>query len=68
MRLLHQRHGDDFAGVAAQEPAPQRGADPQALANNLCRCGTHTRIVKAVQRARPRPRQKPLATSSDKRS
>lgn len=23
----------------------------QALANNLCRCGTHVRIVKAVQRA-----------------
>jgi len=22
-----------------------------ALANNLCRCGTHVRIVRAVQRA-----------------
>jgi len=23
----------------------------QALANNLCRCGTHARIVRAVKRA-----------------
>jgi nicotinate dehydrogenase subunit A len=23
----------------------------QALANNLCRCGTHLRIVRAVKRA-----------------
>ena len=35
----------------------ERNADPgeadikQALARNLCRCGTHTRIIKAVRRA-----------------
>ena len=32
-------------------PRPNEGQIQQALANNLCRCGTHTRIVKAVQRA-----------------
>ncbi len=32
-------------------PRPSEGQIQKALANNLCRCGTHTRIVKAVQRA-----------------
>ena len=32
-------------------PQPTEAQIRQALANNLCRCGTHTRIVKAVQRA-----------------
>jgi len=37
-------------------PRPSEAQIRQALANNLCRCGTHTRIVKAVQRAaEPRP-------------
>lgn len=32
-------------------PAPSEQQILDALAGNLCRCGTHTRIVKAVQRA-----------------
>jgi nicotinate dehydrogenase subunit A len=31
--------------------APTEAAIKEALANNLCRCGTHSRIVKAVKRA-----------------
>jgi nicotinate dehydrogenase subunit A len=30
---------------------PTEGQIKQALANNLCRCGTHLRIVRAVKRA-----------------
>jgi len=30
---------------------PDEGQIREALADNLCRCGTHTRIVKAVSRA-----------------
>ena len=32
-------------------PNPSEQQIREALAHNLCRCGTHTRIVKAVQRA-----------------
>lgn len=32
-------------------PRPNEDQIKAALANNLCRCGTHTRIIKAVQRA-----------------
>jgi nicotinate dehydrogenase subunit A len=32
-------------------PQPSEDQIRQALAANLCRCGSHTRIVKAVQRA-----------------
>lgn len=35
----------------AKTPRPSEGQIQQALSANLCRCGTHTRIVKAVQRA-----------------
>ena len=34
-----------------KNPKPSNAQISQALANNLCRCGTHTRIVKAVARA-----------------
>jgi nicotinate dehydrogenase subunit A len=34
-----------------QNPDPTRDQIKTALNGNLCRCGTHTRIVKAVQRA-----------------
>jgi nicotinate dehydrogenase subunit A len=30
---------------------PSEAEIREALAGNLCRCGTHTRIIKAVQRA-----------------
>ena len=32
-------------------PRPTEEAVKQALAGNLCRCGAHTRILKAVMRA-----------------
>jgi nicotinate dehydrogenase subunit A len=35
----------------AKTKAPTEAAVKDALANNLCRCGTHKRIVRAVMRA-----------------
>ena len=35
----------------ATNKKPTEAQIKQALANNLCRCGTHARIVRAVQRA-----------------
>jgi nicotinate dehydrogenase subunit A len=37
--------------LLTKNPRPSEGIIQQALAANLCRCGTHTRIVKAVKRA-----------------
>jgi nicotinate dehydrogenase subunit A len=34
-----------------KNPAPSRAEVAQALDGNLCRCGTHTRILRAVLRA-----------------
>lgn len=34
-----------------RKPNPSEAEIREALAGNLCRCGTHTRIIKAVQRA-----------------
>jgi nicotinate dehydrogenase subunit A len=39
------------AGFLAQKPHPTRDEIKQALDANLCRCGTHMRIVRAIQRA-----------------
>jgi nicotinate dehydrogenase subunit A len=39
------------AGLLARNPRPSDGDIRQALANNLCRCGTHVRILRAVARA-----------------
>ena len=39
------------AALLARNPDPTETDIKQALARNLCRCGTHTRIIKAVQRA-----------------
>lgn len=39
------------AALLARNPDPSEADIKQALARNLCRCGTHTRIIKAVQRA-----------------
>ena len=39
------------AALLARNPDPSETEIKQALARNLCRCGTHTRIIKAVQRA-----------------
>ena len=34
-----------------ETPAPSRAEIQQALAGNLCRCGAHNRIIRAIQRA-----------------
>ena len=34
-----------------QNPHPTESEIREALAGNLCRCGTHNRIVRAIQRA-----------------
>ncbi|MBV8911802.1 MAG: (2Fe-2S)-binding protein [Acetobacteraceae bacterium] len=39
------------AAFLAQTKAPDERAIRDALQNNLCRCGTHQRIIRAVQRA-----------------
>ena len=39
------------AALLARNSDPTETDIKQALARNLCRCGTHTRIIKAVQRA-----------------
>jgi nicotinate dehydrogenase subunit A len=39
------------AALLAKNANPSADEIKQALAANLCRCGTHTRIVKAIQRA-----------------
>jgi nicotinate dehydrogenase subunit A len=39
------------AALLSQSPTPTDDQIKQALAGNLCRCGTHTRILRAVSRA-----------------
>jgi nicotinate dehydrogenase subunit A len=39
------------AALLAANPEPTLDDIKQALTRNLCRCGTHTRMIKAVQRA-----------------
>jgi nicotinate dehydrogenase subunit A len=39
------------ASLLQQTPHPSEHDVRQALANNLCRCGTHLRILRAVMRA-----------------
>jgi nicotinate dehydrogenase subunit A len=41
----------ESAAFLAKTKNPNIAAIKDALANNLCRCGTHLRIVKAVKRA-----------------
>jgi nicotinate dehydrogenase subunit A len=41
----------ESAALLATNKKPTEAQIKQALANNLCRCGTHARIVKAVKRA-----------------
>jgi nicotinate dehydrogenase subunit A len=38
-------------GLLNRNPHPDENAIRQALAGNLCRCGTHARILRAVKRA-----------------
>ena len=39
------------AAFLSQTPKPTLDQVKQGLAGNLCRCGTHTRILRAVMRA-----------------
>jgi len=39
------------AALLARDPDPDESAIKASLARNLCRCGAHTRMIKAVQRA-----------------
>jgi nicotinate dehydrogenase subunit A len=39
------------ADLLQQTPHPSEDDVRQTLANNLCRCGTHLRILRAVMRA-----------------
>jgi len=39
------------AQLLARKPKPSEQEVKSELANNLCRCGTHLRIVRAVMRA-----------------
>ena len=39
------------AALLARDPAPSRATIAEALDGNLCRCGTHNRILRAVSRA-----------------
>jgi nicotinate dehydrogenase subunit A len=41
----------ESAAFLAQNKKPTEAQIKEALAGNLCRCGTHARIVKAVKRA-----------------
>jgi nicotinate dehydrogenase subunit A len=41
----------ESAAFLAKNRAPSEATIKNALANNLCRCGTQLRIVKAVLRA-----------------
>ncbi len=41
----------ELAAFLATNKKPTEAQIKQALASNLCRCGTHARIVRAVQRA-----------------
>ena len=43
------------AALLARNPQPTPDQAKEALAGNLCRCGTHQRILRAVLRASGRP-------------
>ena len=42
-----------------RDPDPDEAAIRRALSGNLCRCGTHVQILRAVQRAAELMRQTP---------
>ncbi len=47
------------AALLARNPAPSDAEIRHALDGNLCRCGAHNRIVRAVQRAAEDMRRRP---------
>jgi aerobic-type carbon monoxide dehydrogenase small subunit (CoxS/CutS family) len=56
MRLLHERHGDDERGPDRPESQASLEEVKEALVGNLCRCGTHDRVLAAAMRATGRAR------------
>jgi isoquinoline 1-oxidoreductase alpha subunit len=46
-------------GLLGQVPDPSEGAIIAAMQGNICRCGTYTRIVRAIQQAAPALRALP---------
>ena len=40
-----------------KNPSPSRREIAQALDDNICRCGSHARILRAIERAAPRMRE-----------
>jgi nicotinate dehydrogenase subunit A len=40
-----------------QNPSPSRAEIAQGLDDNICRCGSHNRILRAVERAAERMRE-----------
>jgi nicotinate dehydrogenase subunit A len=53
MRGLHgvARRSGGAKDLLDQNPHPNAAQVREALAGNLCRCGTHNRIIRAVLRA-----------------
>ena len=51
MRLLHQRHDHERGRAPANNKKPSEADVRSALDGNLCRCGTHVRVLRAVMAA-----------------
>lgn len=45
------------AALLQHNPSPSRAQIAAALDKNLCRCGVHNRIIRAIQRAAAKPRR-----------
>ena len=56
------------AALLARTPKPTLDQVKQGLAGNLCRCGTHTRILRAVMRASQAPPRVALRRATPKQS
>ena len=56
------------AALLARTPKPTLAQVKQGLAGNLCRCGTHTRILRAVMRASQPPPRVALRRATPKQS
>jgi nicotinate dehydrogenase subunit A len=53
MRLLPPGILISAKALLDRNPAPSRARSPRALDDNICRCGSHARIIRAVERAAP---------------
>jgi nicotinate dehydrogenase subunit A len=48
------------AALLAANPDPDETAIRRALEGHICRCGTHSRIIRAVRRAARKKKEKPV--------